>query len=317
VTDRTPALPGGRRDAAVVVDEYFDRLTAAATRVGTPIAPDDLAELRAHVAARLDATARTAVDATTALDELGTPEALAQAFADAAADDPATRGHLAGRILGVPYDVRPLTSDRVARRAWDPTSRKILVPKAFGVGWTVNFGALAVRAHLVRPDDEDDPFTSAGPRVVTATLAAPLAAVAALAVLFATTWATLPDPVPTHWGLGGRPDGFSSPVVAVAGLGALAAVPTVLAVIVHLRGRRPFARVAAFAVSLGFAALAVSIYAQTLFTVRGGSGVWPTWAGIAAFVVLPFLLLVTVSRRGRAAEQRRDLSSSPSKGTAR
>lgn len=314
MTERTPARPGDPRDAAVIVDDYFDRLTAAAARAGTPIAPDDLAELRAHVAARLDTTTRTAADATAALDELGTPEALARAFADAAADDPAGRGHLAGRVLGVPYDVRPLTSDRVARRAWDPTSRKILVPKAFGIGWTVNFGALAVLTRLVRPDDEDDPFTSAGPRVVAATLAAPLAAVAVLAVLVATTWSTLPDPVPTHWGLDGRPDGFSSPAVAMAGLGVLALGPTALAAVVHVRGRLPFARVAASAVSLGFATLSVAIYAQTLFTVRGGAGVWPTWVGIAAFVVLPFLLLVTVSRRGRAAEQRRDLSP---KGSAR
>ena len=213
MTDRTPTPSGDPQGAAVVVDDYFDRLTAAATRVGTPIAPDDLAELRAHVAARLDATAHTAADATTALDELGTPEALAQAFADAAADDPEARGHLAGRVLGMPYDVRPLTSERVARRAWDPTSRKILVPKAFGIGWTVNFGALAVRTHLVRPDDEDDPFTSAGPRVVTATLAAPVAAVVALGVLVAATWSTLPGTVPTHWGLDGQPDGFGTPTV--------------------------------------------------------------------------------------------------------
>lgn len=315
MTDHTPTPPGDPQGASAVVEDYFDRLTAAATRIGAPISPDDLAELRAHVAARLDATAHTAADGTTALGELGTPDALAQAFADAAADD-TDRGHLAGRVLGMPYDVRPLTSDRLARRAWDPTSRKILVPKAFGVGWTVNFGALAVRTHLVRPDDEDDPFTSAGARVVTATLAAPVAAVVALGVLVAATWSTLPDPVPTHWALDGHPDGFSNPAVAVAFVGGFALVPLALAVIVHLRGRRPFPRVAASAVSLGFAALSLAVYAQTLVTVRGGAGVWPTWVGVAAFVALPFGLLVMVSRRGRAAEQRRDLSSR-SKGLPR
>ena len=317
MTDRAPIPPGDTPGAAAVIDEYFDRLRTAAAGHGTSIAPDDLAELRAHVDERLHATAHTAADATDALADLGTPEALAQAFADDATAGPQGPNGLVGRVLGMPYDVRPPTSDRLARRVWDPTNPKILVPKVLGLGWTVNFGALAVRTRLVRPDDEDDPFTSAGSRVVAATLAAPVAAAVALGALVAATWTTLPATVPTHWGLNGRPDGYGSPAAAVIAVGVIGVVPVLLAAAVHLRGRHPFARVAASAVSLGLTALAGSIYAQTLFTVRGGSGVWPTWAGVAAFVVLPFGLLVTVSRRGRAAEQRRDLSSSPSKGTAR
>lgn len=45
-----------------------------------------------------------------------------------------------GTVLGVPYDVRRPTAERVKATWWDPTSDKVLVPRAFGAGWAVNFG---------------------------------------------------------------------------------------------------------------------------------------------------------------------------------
>ncbi len=43
-----------------------------------------------------------------------------------------------GRVLGVPYDLRPPSPERLRSRLWDPTEPLLLVPSAFGVGWTVN-----------------------------------------------------------------------------------------------------------------------------------------------------------------------------------
>lgn len=48
-----------------------------------------------------------------------------------------------GTLLGrIPYDLRVPTIERVKHALWDPANPRILVPTAFGVGWTLNAGAL-------------------------------------------------------------------------------------------------------------------------------------------------------------------------------
>lgn len=304
----------GRPSAAeAVVDGYFAALAAAAERSGAPIGPDEVAELRAHVAERLASTAGTAQDAERVLAELGDPARLAREFAAAREDGgegPAGGGSLVGRVLGMPYDLRNPSSDRFATRMWDPSNPRVLVPKALGVGWTVNFGAVAVALHLVRPDDEDAPFASAPPGVVAGTLAAPIAVVVVLGALVATRWRTLPGTVPTHWDAAGHANGYSSRGAALVLVGLIAVVPLLFAVGVHLRRRSAVNRVVASALALGFGTVALAIAVQTLVSAGGGTRPWITWLGIVGFVALPLALLVGVSRLGRAAEQRRDLSSS-------
>jgi hypothetical protein len=48
-----------------------------------------------------------------------------------------------GEIAKVPYDFRTPTPRRVVRRLWSPDDPRIFVPKAFGVGWVVNFASVA------------------------------------------------------------------------------------------------------------------------------------------------------------------------------
>lgn len=44
-----------------------------------------------------------------------------------------------GTVAGVvPYDLRPPTVDRIRATLWDPDNPSLLVPQAFGVGWTLN-----------------------------------------------------------------------------------------------------------------------------------------------------------------------------------
>jgi hypothetical protein len=51
-----------------------------------------------------------------------------------------------GRIAGiVPYDLRRPTVARLRQRVWNTDDRRIVVPTAFGVGWTVNVGGLLAR----------------------------------------------------------------------------------------------------------------------------------------------------------------------------
>jgi hypothetical protein len=48
-----------------------------------------------------------------------------------------------GRILGlVPYDFRLPTVRRVKSRWWNPLDRRLFTPRAFGIGWAINFGRL-------------------------------------------------------------------------------------------------------------------------------------------------------------------------------
>jgi len=55
-----------------------------------------------------------------------------------------------GRFLGLPYDFRRPTAERIRRSAWNPDDPHVFVPKAFGWGYGINFYQLARRLHLVR-----------------------------------------------------------------------------------------------------------------------------------------------------------------------
>ncbi len=48
-----------------------------------------------------------------------------------------------GMLFGfVPYDLRPPTLDRLRHTLWNPEQPAVLVPTAFGVGWTINAAAV-------------------------------------------------------------------------------------------------------------------------------------------------------------------------------
>lgn len=43
-----------------------------------------------------------------------------------------------GTFLGIPYDWRRPTWERVRSRVWNPDERRLLTPHAFGWGYTLN-----------------------------------------------------------------------------------------------------------------------------------------------------------------------------------
>jgi hypothetical protein len=53
-----------------------------------------------------------------------------------------------GNIGVVPYDFRAPTPKRIKRSLWAPDDPRVFVPRAFGIGWSVNFAAVknAVKA---------------------------------------------------------------------------------------------------------------------------------------------------------------------------
>ena len=56
------------------------------------------------------------------------------------------------RFLGLPmaWDFTGLRPRRIVGRLWNAQEDRILVPKPFGVGWSVNFHALGRRLGLIR-----------------------------------------------------------------------------------------------------------------------------------------------------------------------
>lgn len=320
--ERQPAR-GLAAEAAELVEAYFARVRGALLVAAAGECEDAVEDLRTHVLEELADSAGTAADVTRVLAELGPPEALAAEYADAVSDEDGPKRlsdvesvRLHGKMLGMPYDVRVPNSDRVASRWWNPLDPRVFVPRVFGLGWDINFGAVAVKTHLVRPDDEDEPFGAVPAGVVTASLALPLMMTAALAGLVLLTWPTLPELLPAHWDIAGRPDQFWDRGLDVSFLVLMALLPTILAASVHLRPRPALNRVAASAFATLLSTIAVSQFVQVLAYVRGDQSMAPTFAGLALALVLPFVLLVVLSRIGRAAEQRRDLSD-PARGAGR
>jgi Family of unknown function (DUF5808) len=55
-----------------------------------------------------------------------------------------------GTFLGLPYDWRRPTWARLKSRVWNPADNRILTPKSFGWGLTINVYAVLRRLGLLR-----------------------------------------------------------------------------------------------------------------------------------------------------------------------
>jgi Family of unknown function (DUF5808) len=56
-----------------------------------------------------------------------------------------------GRIARVPYDFRAPSLTRLRSGVWQPHQSAVVVPKTFGLGWTVNLGSVAARTRRRAP----------------------------------------------------------------------------------------------------------------------------------------------------------------------
>jgi hypothetical protein len=299
-------------ESAALVETFFARVHGALLVAAAGECEDTVDDLREHVLERLAGSDGTPSDVTRVLAELGTPEALAAQCADVVAQAPAHepesgRLSLSGTLLGMPYDLRPPTGERVVAAWWDPQDPHVVVPRVFGLGWTINFGALAVATGLVRPDDEDAPFASVPERCLVLALGLPLLAAAVLAVLVAAYQGGLPQRVAVHWALNGLPDGFASKGSALILPVGMTLLGLVLAIAAWVRRRAALARVGAGALATMLASISVAAYAQEVATAYGARDSAILLSGLVLSLVLTFALLVTLSRIGHAAEVRRDL----------
>ena len=67
-----------------------------------------------------------------------------------------------GTFLRVPYDFRLPTWERVKKNVWNPDDERLFPPRAFGVGWAVNFHQARERFRTLRqrPAEIQDDQTS-------------------------------------------------------------------------------------------------------------------------------------------------------------
>mgnify|MGYP001596455699 FL=1 len=210
-----------------------------------------------------------------------------------------------GRWFGIPYDVRPLTGERLKDALWDPADPNLLKPKAFGAGWDLNFGALFVRLGLIEPDAEDEPFTNTPHDAFVIAAGFPALMAAAVVAHYVARGRTLPAHLPHHWDAAGRPDAWTTKgraaaldigvATAAVGLAAAAAGSRT-----HGAGRA--ARLAVAAALAGGAAKT-----SVIRPLKGGWWVGPVLVGGIAGSAGATLL--GLAWAGRDAERRRDLGS--------
>ena len=303
-------------DVRAILERYFADVDAAMRTIDPEAAEATVEDLREHARATLVPQA-TAADAEALIARLGDSDSFADGLRDAGeppAHAPASPDDSApqGRFLGMPYDLRVPTPGRVTARWWSPADTRVIVPRVFGMGWTVNFGAVAVQLGLIEPDAEDVPFTSVPERACFAMLLVPVALTAAIAGSFLALRPQLPEALPSHWGVTGTVDAYSSQLSMFVWLLALAAVPSLAALWAVATHRPGPTRAILIGGAAFFAALAVGVWALSLATAFGLQSAWAL--PLALLVALPlgatFVVLVTLARAGRAAEQRRDLARS-------
>lgn len=233
-------------------------------------------------------------------EDLGSPQEYAAAVRDAyAADDGPAEDTT---VFGVPWETRGPTDAGVRSRIWAPEDPRLLVPRMFGLGWTVNLGAVAVRLGLIRPEDWDDESLDAvDPRLLQALRWAPLAYALAAVVIAART-TTSGRPVPTHWGPQGLPDQWATsstaallPAAAAVGFAAWGAQPTA--------GDDRMLRPALGAAGAGLGCAIAALTESTSHHPERGSG--PVWLLALAAAVLPAHVAVPVAAALRARRSRR------------
>ncbi len=56
---------------------------------------------------------------------------------------------LNGSAIGIPYDFRVPTLQRIKERIWNSNDSRIFTPMAYGAGWTINIPSLfrALKGH--------------------------------------------------------------------------------------------------------------------------------------------------------------------------
>ncbi len=278
--------------------EQLDHAAAAAVeaelaRFGRGVDADYRAEviddLRAWFADHLDAGA-TAADVREVARSIGEP----------------TGTEREGWFSKVPIDLKPPTAERVAHTWWNPRDERLMVPRVFGLGWSLNFGAAAVKLGLIEPDAEDEPFESTPAPALRAALAVPSVLTAAVAAHYLFRWRGLPERLPSQLGATGRVSGWTSRSAAAAVDISVAAVPTLWAAWRVGRGATGARAAGAVAAATAASSITVGLATWRTAAVDGRSRPW-AGPGLVGLLWLPAgAVLLALALAGRDAERRHD-----------
>lgn len=294
-------------DEVRTIEEYIAAVRDALADVSPGPREDALAELEQLLR---EEAARNGERA--AIEAVGWPHAYARDIRSALAGEPVDGPVPQGRLLGLPYDFRGVSTERLSERLWNPADPRVFMPRLFGVGWTINFGAIAVKLGLIRPDDAgDEAFARIPDFAVRIALIVPALLTAATLALVATSWSSLPAEVPVHWNATGVPDDWAAKPLALGLLLCLAVLPVIATYATVLR-RGTGIRTRVFsAAALGLLSLlGLGIAIATIADADGGrAGAW-IWLAIVGGLVLSFLMLYVPARLGMRAEWRETIGRS-------
>lgn len=288
------------------IDAYIAEVRTHLAPLGASQREEVLAELESLLRADAERVGEAA-----ALQSVGDSVAYAAGVLEALHDDSeeaeaAGQPTPQGTVLGMPYDFRGASVDRIGSRVWNPADPRIIMPRMFGVGWTFNLGAIAVKLGLLRPDDiGEESYERIPPAALTIVSLLPgvLAFVAAAMLLVARP--SLPAELPIHWSAGGQPDNWAPRDLVVGMMLALAVLPPLLSYPRLLRRGTPARSRVLGAAGLSMVAILVlGIVLVTVADANGGaSGNW-MWLVVFSMFAVPFLMLYIPLRLGLRAEWR-------------
>jgi hypothetical protein len=293
--------------AQVVLRDYLADVSGALAGFDPEQVAEIVEDLERHV---LDSLHPDADEAQTAeaVAALGSAAEVARSAGAASAATANSAGE--GRVLGVPYDIRPITAERVASRLWNPGDPRLFVPRIWGIGWDLNFAAVAVALHLIEPDSEDEPFANVPVGALLAALAVPLGLCLAMGAswfLFRSRFETLP----AHFDITGHVDRWWPAWQAFALPMIMAALPTLWAVWRVFRAQKSgVGVVAVLGLSWFMTVLSVCVWLLELTTALGApQAPWRPPLYILGSVLAPLFMFVVLARIGRRAEMEAQLGS--------
>lgn len=61
-----------------------------------------------------------------------------------------------GKVAGIPYNFRFNEWPNIATEYWNPENDSLIVPHVIGLGWGINFAAVAQRVRAMMPAQPDE-----------------------------------------------------------------------------------------------------------------------------------------------------------------
>ncbi len=304
-------MNGKNPEVAKIIDNYLKRLKESLQDIPKEEAQDIIDEIIVHIedSTRFDSDSVEAVRAV--LKDIGEPEEYAQNLKEEGYFTTKSNHQFklksSGRILGMPYNFGRPTLKKIAERMWEPSDPRVLRPKAFGVGWAINFGALAVKLRLLRPDDEEGvPFSNVPDRALSIGMLLSILLNIGVIIIAIIYFKRLPAKVPIHFGFA-EPDQFASPLKATLWwIGIPSSATVILYLFVFLRKKSRLARALSAAFILSFSVLSDGAYIDSIYyALNGRLAIHPSLLVFALFAIF-FITLTTFSKLGLKEEWRKN-----------